>query len=314
MIAAPDYVLVGHVTKDLVPTTEVPAGFVVGGTVTYAGLTARQLGCRVGILTSAAEDIDLAAALPGIEVVVVPAKQTTTFENTYQGSHRRQYLRAVASSIRPEHVPDSWRDAPIVHFGPLAQEFSPDLIACFRGARLRGLTPQGWLRRWDATGLVGRVDSLDLDDAFARLDVVVLSEEDVSGDWQVLDRFAEAAPLLVVTRGSEGAVLCRRGGRERLGYPAFRAREVDPTGAGDVFAAGYLIHLAETGDPVEALAFANCVASFAVEGPGTTTLPTLDQVHERWHEHDRLGRATPFLLGASGTPGPAARAGAGAES
>jgi sugar/nucleoside kinase (ribokinase family) len=275
-MTAPDYVVVGHVTKDLVP-----GGYRVGGTVTFAGLTARRLGCRVGVLTSAGSDLDIATSLPGVEVVVVPAEHTTTFENTYDHGRRRQFLRSVAGRIEPQHVPEAWRDAPIVHFGPLAQEFGPELVAAFPGARVRGITPQGWLRQWDDSGLVSRVDAdrLALNGALSQLDAVILSEEDVSGDWELLRRYSRSARLLVVTQGARGATICE--GARCSARPAFSVTEVDPTGAGDVFAAAYLIHLQATGDVAEAAVFANCAASFAVEGPGTSTLPDLSQVQAR---------------------------------
>lgn len=273
-MAAPDYVVVGHITKDVIRD-----GYTVGGTVTYAGLTARRLGCRVGVLTSAGPDLDVAAALPGIEVVVVPAGVTTTFENLYHDGRRRQFLRAVAAPILREHVPPSWRDARIVHLGPLAREFGPDLLDAFPGAQLRGLTPQGWLRRWDADGLVGPAEPPSLDGASARLDVVVFSEEDVAEDWQLLRRLTATASWAVVTQGARGATLWLKAAS--TAYQAFPATEVDPTGAGDVFAAAFLIRLSQTSDPREAMIFANCVASFCVEGPGASTLPSLEQVLER---------------------------------
>lgn len=273
-MTTPDYVVAGHVTKDLVP-----GGFRIGGTVTYAGLTAHRLGCAVGVVTSAAPDLDAAVALPGLEVAIVPAVSTTTFENTYARGSRRQYLRSVARRILPEHVPAPWRRAPIVHFGPLAQELGTEVLDAFPRSSLRGLTPQGWLRCWDESGLVGRTTSPHLDVALAGVDVTVLSEEDVAGDWALLDLYAARARLLIVTQGPRGATVCQ--GSDRLQVPAFSAREVDPTGAGDVFAAAFLIRLRETGDPAEAAVFANCAASFAVEGPGVSTLPDRAQVEER---------------------------------
>lgn len=304
---APDYVVVGHVSKD-VAHDATPGGYTLGGTVTYAGLAARRLGLRVGILTSAGPDLDLSAALPDVEVVVVPAAATTTFENVYEAGRRRQHLRARAAPLLPEHVPTAWRDAPIVHFGPLAQEFGPELLDAFSRRGLRGLTPQGWLRRWRADGLVYPVELLDsgpIDlpsgearrsgagtgqgsaepprarpgDVLGRFDVVVLSEEDAGGDWSRLRQYAAAAPLLAVTQGARGATICRRG--RCASYPAFATTEVDPTGAGDVFAAAYLIRLSQTGDPAAAAVFANCAASFAVEGPGASALPDLGQVLAR---------------------------------
>jgi len=46
------------------------------------------------------------------------------------------------------------------------------------------------------------------------------------------------------------------------------AREVDPTGAGDVFAATFLIEYQRDGDPWQAAAAAACAGSLAVEGDG----------------------------------------------
>jgi sugar/nucleoside kinase (ribokinase family) len=56
------------------------------------------------------------------------------------------------------------------------------------------------------------------------------------------------------------------------------ANEVDPTGAGDVFATAFVIRLQETGDPLQAARFANITASFSVEHPGVTGVPTRAQV------------------------------------
>jgi len=53
---------------------------------------------------------------------------------------------------------------------------------------------------------------------------------------------------------------------------------VDPTGAGDVFAAAFMIRLIETDDPCQAAQFANTVASFSIEGPGVSGIPMRHQV------------------------------------
>ena len=70
-------------------------------------------------------------------------------------------------------------------------------------------------------------------------------------------------------------LLTRQGTHE---VPSLPRPEVDPTGAGDVFAAAFLVRYQETGDPLEAAAFAACAASCAVEGIGTTTLGDRDEV------------------------------------
>jgi len=111
------------------------------------------------------------------------------------------------------------------------------------------------------------------------VDVLVFSEEDVARDARLIREYSQLARIAVVTRGWRGATVFWNG--ESRECPAFRAREVDPTGAGDVFAAAFLVRLKETDDPYLAAPFANCAASFAIEGPGTTTIPTRGQVEER---------------------------------
>ena len=70
-----------------------------------------------------------------------------------------------------------------------------------------------------------------------------------------------------------------RDGEERV--PAYQANEVDPTGAGDVFATAFFVRLHETGDAVQAARFANAAASFVVEGPGVSCIPSRAQVEWR---------------------------------
>jgi 1D-myo-inositol 3-kinase len=116
----------------------------------------------------------------------------------------------------------------------------------------------------------------DADDYMRRADAIVLSREDVGGDERIIAELASKARLLVITDGWHGAVLYEGGAGLRV--PARPAREVDPTGAGDVFAAAFLVRLFETGTPVQAVRFANIVASMSVEGWGIEAIPYRAQV------------------------------------
>jgi sugar/nucleoside kinase (ribokinase family) len=57
---------------------------------------------------------------------------------------------------------------------------------------------------------------------------------------------------------------------------------VDPTGAGDVFAAAFLCHLHASGNPREAADFANRVAACSVEKIGFASIPTRAEVVDRF--------------------------------
>jgi sugar/nucleoside kinase (ribokinase family) len=273
----PAYLVIGHVTRDLLPD----GTFRSGGTATYSGLTAARLGLRVGVVTSAEGSFPLFEGLPTVDVRCRLAQHTSTFENIYFAGKRRQYIRAVADPLTLDDVPSEWREARIVHLGPVAQEVDPRLAEAFPGALL-GVTPQGWMRRWDAEGLVSPIEWAHAECVLAVADVVILSLEDLRGDRQPLERYRRQARTLILTIGREGAIVYSCGREERV--PAYVVEEVDPTGAGDLFATGYLIRLLETGDVIEAARFANCVASFAVEAVGPANIPSREQVEERMRQ------------------------------
>jgi len=266
----PDYLVIGHITKDLLD-----GGFTVGGTVTYSGLTARNLGRRVGVVTSASPDLDLAEALPGIEVVSVPSPVTTAFQNIYRDGTRQQFIKAVAEKITAEAIPPQWLHSPIVQLGPLTQELDEEVVHLFKGS-LIGVTPQGWMRQWDDQGRVSPVVWAAPEKVLPFAQVLVLSEEDVGGDMALIQEYVELTEIVVVTAGWKGSTVYH-GGQRRY-FPARQVSEIDPTGAGDVYAAAYLVRLAEAGDPWEAAHFANCVASFSVEKPGVMGIPSRQQV------------------------------------
>ena len=115
----------------------------------------------------------------------------------------------------------------------------------------------------------------------SRADVVIISEHDVA-DASVIQDWAARARMLVVTLGERGCDVYRAG--EVYHSAAFKAgAEVDPTGAGDVFAAAYLWHLHTSGgDWKTAADWANCVASFVVEKRGVSGAPKLVDVEQRW--------------------------------
>lgn len=76
----------------------------------------------------------------------------------------------------------------------------------------------------------------------------------------------DVAGELVVTSGGEGSVLCVDG--RETAVPARRVRVVDPTGAGDAFAATYVLARLAGFDPECRLAAANFSGSVAVGATG----------------------------------------------
>ncbi|HEX2989171.1 MAG TPA: carbohydrate kinase family protein, partial [Anaerolineales bacterium] len=83
---------------------------------------------------------------------------------------------------------------------------------------------------------------------------------------------------LAVTEGPAGSVLYWNGDRRRFRAP--EVREVDPTGAGDIFAAAFFIRLLNTRDPWEAARFATQLASCSVTRVGLDGIATSREIEE----------------------------------
>lgn len=270
-LAPVDYLVIGHVAHDLTPD-----GPRVGGTVAFSALTAQALGMRVGIVTAAGPETSL-DILQDIPVISQLSPQSTTYENIYTEHGRVQYLRARAQRIDLNQVPERWHNASIIHLGPIADEMDSVLPDAF-SPTLLGLTPQGWMRQWDAENRVFMRRWENAEPALVKAHAVIISREDVNGDDELIEYMAHQTRILVVTEGVAGCVLYWNGDRRRFNAP--RVREVDATGAGDVFAAAFFVRLLHTRDPWEAARFATLLGSHSVTRVGLEGIPTAREIEE----------------------------------
>jgi sugar/nucleoside kinase (ribokinase family) len=268
-LEAVEYLAIGHAAHDL--TANGPR---LGGTVAYSALTARALGMKVGIVTAVGKETPL-VALDGIPVLSIDSPQSTTFENIYTKEGRVQYLRAQASRIDFDSVPRSWRNASIIHLGPIANEMDSSLPNDFSPALL-GVTPQGWMRQWDSDGRVSRSEWANSETILQKANAVILSREDVNDDHELIEHLAHQTRMLAVTEGAEGCVLHWNGDRRRFRAP--EVSEVDATGAGDIFATAFFVRLLNTRDPWEAARFATLIASHSVTRVGLEGIPTPSEI------------------------------------
>lgn len=272
-----DYLIVGHVAADVTPT-----GILLGGTVSYSALTARALGMRVGIVTSAGEDVSL-QELDGIPIVNIPSEHSTTFENIKTENGRRQILHHQAAPITLDHIPQVWRSAPIIHLAPIAREVDSSIAEKLSGSLL-GITPQGWMRTWDQNGQVAATAWENKDQALRYAGAVVMSVEDINRDLpaggcaELVEEMAHHTRILCLTEGELGSVLHWNGDRRRFRPPLMN--EVDATGAGDIFAAAFFVRLYSTRDPWEAARFATQLAARSVTRVGLNGIPTAKEIEE----------------------------------
>jgi sugar/nucleoside kinase (ribokinase family) len=267
-----DLLVVGHVTRD-----EIDGGVRLGGAASYAALAAACLGYETAVVTVAPPDEPLLEALrraPNLSLHCAPSDVMTTFALDYTGGERRLWLRRRARPLTIDDVPAAWRRPAVAYVGPVAGEcdgtFVRDLDAPFAGAGL-----QGWLRRIADDGRVepARLSGPAETDDLPRLDAAIISELDHPDAEAIARARVGAGGTAAITRGARGATLIR--GAERVDIAAAPAREVEPTGAGDVFGVVLTLELARGRSLAEAGHAAAAAAARVVEGPGLGALATL---------------------------------------
>jgi 1D-myo-inositol 3-kinase len=294
-MSRPKLLLVGHLTHDRYADSVRP-----GGGAYYCAEVYRRLGADLHVATVVGEDFAHPDVLVRTPTTATHQGATTTFTNLYPaGGARIQLLGTVAPPVEPVRIPEAFRAAAVVHLAPVFGEI--DIVAwkqAVRPARL-AISVQGWVRqagpeitpialaslageevaRW-ARGRRVLPRPWDIDvEALRGVDIAFLSDEDLVGQGDLLDRLREAVPLVVLTHGARGCSLFGRTRVTRVGV--FATREVDATGAGDIFAAAMLWALATGAGERAAARFGAAAASLAVEAVGSEALAHLEQAAAR---------------------------------
>ncbi|OGO52785.1 MAG: hypothetical protein A2148_05220 [Chloroflexi bacterium RBG_16_68_14] len=278
-MTTPDFVVIGHAVRDLVPQ-----GWRLGGTATFASEQALRLGLRVGIVTRVGPELALQEVLPDVEVAGRPSIATTCFENVYDDGRRHQRVLAQAEPIGAEDIPSTWRGAPMVLLGPVIGEVPPGLGETFPRS-LVGVSAQGWLRRIDRQRRVWR-RAWAGPPFWSDCQVLFVSYEDLGRRRDQVARWAEEVPMVALTADRRGAHLHVENRWRSI--KAFPVREVDPTGAGDVFAAAFLVRYHETEDAAESARFASAAAACSVEASGTEGIVGRREIEARMEAHPEI--------------------------
>lgn len=178
----------------------------------------------------------------------------------------------VFAGFRPS-IPPDLRQTPYVFLANIDPELQLAVLMQMRSPRFVALDSMNY---W----ITSKKDRLV--EAMSRVDLVLVNEDEarmLTGHSNLITA-AEAILALgpsavVVKKGQHGAMLLTRDGdlpRRTFFVPAYPlASVVDPTGAGDTFAAGLIGHLARTGDHTlrglrRAVVHGAVIASFTVQG------------------------------------------------
>ncbi|MXW22778.1 MAG: sugar kinase [Candidatus Dadabacteria bacterium] len=294
-------VVVGSVGIDTIETPFGREEDVLGGSACYFSLAARNF-TDVHMVSSVGEDFPPAYSellrSRGIDTegIAISAGETFRWEGRYDYDMKDpetvSVILGVLGSFDPV-VPKKSRDAdylflantdPEIQIKVLEQVTSPRVVACD--------TMNFWIdnKLEELKALLGRVNILIINDSEARQ----LSEEPLMA--RAARKIMDMGPeFLIVKRGEYGALLFSR--EDLFFAPSYMLEQVlDPTGAGDTFAGGFMGYVASRDGDLDfagfkkAVAYGSVLASFTVEDFSVRRLGSLEkeEIEQRYVEFLRL--------------------------
>jgi sugar/nucleoside kinase (ribokinase family) len=293
-------IIVGSVAFDTVQTPFGRREKIIGGSCTYCSLAAsffsppRIVGVVGGDFPR--EMLEFFRS-KGIDTAGLEVRRGKTFH--WEGHYgfdpnQRETIRTelnVFQDFRP-HLPASYRSAEKVFLANIDPDLQDDILAQVDHPSLVAMdTINLWIETKPEA--IWRV--------LRKVNVFFANEEEVrmltreTNLIKAAKRILASGPELVVTKkGEHGALIIhRRFVFGVLGHPCEEV--VDPTGAGDSFAGGFLGYLDKTGSFTrpnirKAAVYGSVLASFAIEDFGIERLRTLrlEEIEARFRQFRRL--------------------------
>jgi sugar/nucleoside kinase (ribokinase family) len=280
--------LIGNPTHDTISINKKTVQ-ALGGTVWYAALFLAGLGRRAAVVGTGDEKIKRRLSRRGVDVRHFSvAGPVTVFENTYSAGIRKQKAWA-GGDIHRADVPQAAFDSMSLLVGPVLQEVDPEIMRTPRSGCLM-LDAQGFLRQLSTAGDVILRMTPEAETALRHCDIlkvdareaaVITSIGDVETAGRVLHRMGPK--IVIITEGGDGALFFEGARFSRITAPEVDV--VDPTGAGDVFSAAFLVRYIATGNLIAAGRFAVTAASLSTRGFGASALPSETEIFSLIKRH-----------------------------
>lgn len=268
---------IGHITHDKIVTPKRTA-HMPGGTSFYFSHAIKQFDdIDYALITALGEEnmhvVDEMRRL-GLQVEVMPSRQSVYFENIYgeNQDNRTQRVLAKADPFTVDYLQDI--EAHIFHLGSLlADDFSLEVVKYLSGKGKLSIDSQGYLREVRGTDVFA-VDWQQKHEFLKYATFLKANEQEMYSLTGYNDVEKAAKELhswgvkeVLLTLGSNGSVIYD--GEQFHLIPAYKPTEiVDATGCGDTYMTGYLYCRAKNKSIDEAGRFAAAISTLKIEAMG----------------------------------------------
>lgn len=298
-------VVIGTVAFDAIETPFGKTDKIVGGSASYAGLSASYFYDKVKIVAVVGDDFhqseidDFNAHGINTEGLQIKKGEKSFFwAGKYHNDMNSRDTLVTDLNVLADFdpiIPDSYQDCEYLMLGNLTPQVQQTVI--------RRLTKRPKLIVMDTMNFWMNIALDDLLDTLKMVDVLTINDEEarqLSGEYSLVKAAAKILTMgpkyLVIKKGEHGALLFDKD--SVFATPALPLAEVfDPTGAGDTFAGGFIGYLAKVGsinfnNMKNALIYGSALASFCVEKFGPERIKNLKQeeIAERVQQFVKLSK------------------------
>ncbi len=287
-----DLVVIGHIAKDTIIREGVKT-YSIGGAPYYAGVAARKMGGKVGIVSKIGADLDDSSLSVfremGIQTCIRRTEGlTTSFELEYLKDFRRLKLKQACEPILFEDVPKHFLNSRSILISPIAGEISPIFVEKLysESKSVIAADAQGFVRRFDSEGIAQFAFWEDAERVLPLLDIVKFSKREAltamncDGIDEAAEKILNFGPeIVIITLGDEGVVI--RGKENLFIKPKTPPKKlVETTGAGDIFFGVFLLEYVHTKNVANSGNIATIVAARSTEGVGLSRFVTRDMIEK----------------------------------
>ena len=251
-----DLVVLGHVAIDHVIFPDKREIILPGGAATAVATSAALSGAKVGLVTKVGKDfpkewLNRLSEILDIKGVHILEGNTIHIYMIYHedGSVDAPVDMGVAQKMGETEIPEEYLNAKIFHISPIPPEEQLKVINRLKGKRISlDFNPtymEDYKTKKDLMKeIISRTEIIFPNEREAR---TITGEKDLKKAAKIL--YEWGANLTIITLGEKGALLYN--GEKFTEFEALPINEiVDPTGAGDAFAGGFLAHYAKE-TPIE---------------------------------------------------------------
>ncbi|PKM92445.1 MAG: hypothetical protein CVU81_00445 [Euryarchaeota archaeon HGW-Euryarchaeota-1] len=242
----------------------------IGGGGFYCSKALSRMGAKVTLFTAYGGDMNeswiLSLKNSGVEIVAENVEKSIIFENSYEGDKRIQKAYDNNYKIFVDKLILKNFDA--VHITPVLNEIDQNIFNELNGLSCKvSIECHGFIRKVGKNNDIFNTKSLLQKNALSKVDYVHIGFEEQMFflDHDISELFRINPKMIVELTYPLGSFILNK--NSCFYVPSLKRPVIDPTGAGDVYSAVFLMKHIETKDLLKSGLWASGAASIKIEKP-----------------------------------------------